>query len=305
MFSGNVTDLFKDLVRIGGKPPKNRTGKKVVAEKIDIAKKTGVLSLQEHGLEEVPAQVFDLTNLRTLDISKNKLATAGGDRLVKLSSLKTLNLDSNKLTRGSLSALANLNKLQNLSAGGNQLGQARNKSPKAGNKNTPQPDPLPLLPRSLKHVKLDSNWFTSVPPQICNPNLTRLEKLDMSFNSLAALPASIGQLVALVEVNLDSNQLPSLPDEIGKLKKLKSLSLRNNEIKVSSTNFSSKNPQPLPHSLFTDTAVVDLNLEGNNLTNTQLNLFEGFPKFLERREQIKTKGIYGGALTNLSVCGLD
>ena len=30
------------------------------------------------------------------------------------------------------------------------------------------------------------------------------------------------------------------------------------------------NPQPLPKGLFEDTVLIDLNLKGNNLTNTQL-----------------------------------
>ena len=35
------------------------------------------------------------------------------------------------------------------------------------------------------------------------------------------------------------------------------------------------------------------------------NEFEGFPSFLERRQKIKSKNIYGGALTDLAVCGLE
>lgn len=38
--------------------------------------------------------------------------------------------------------------------------------------------------------------------------------------------------------------------------------------------------------------------------STQLNEFEGYSEFLARREKVKSKDIYGGALTNLDVCGL-
>jgi len=66
------------------------------------------------------------------------------------------------------------------------------------------------------------------------------------------------------------------------------------------------NPQPIPPEVFRDTSVVDLNLHGNRLTSTQLNeLFDGYHDFLERRKKIKSKGIDGGALTDLDVCGLD
>ena len=41
-----------------GKQPKNRTGKQVVALKLQTATKTNILSLTEHGLEEIPMQVY-------------------------------------------------------------------------------------------------------------------------------------------------------------------------------------------------------------------------------------------------------
>ena len=84
-----------------------------------------------------------------------------------------------------------------------------------------------------------------------------------------------------------------------KLLKLKALSLRHNKITVKSTMFTSSNPQPIPKGLFVNTLVVDLNLEGNAMTNTQLNEFEGFHEFLDRRQKVKNK-----TLQNLSVCGL-
>jgi hypothetical protein len=42
----------------GSSQPSNRTGKKVVDQKLENAKKTGVLSLREHKLENVPDRVF-------------------------------------------------------------------------------------------------------------------------------------------------------------------------------------------------------------------------------------------------------
>lgn len=108
----------------------------------------------------------------------------------------------------------------------------------------------------------------------------------------------------MTELNLDNNVIVSLPNEIGQLKKLKSLSLKNNYIQVKSTNFSEANPQPIPASLFENTPLIDLNLHGNKLTSTELNEFEGFNVFLERRKKVKTKNLYGGAMVDMSVCGL-
>jgi Leucine-rich repeat (LRR) protein len=132
-------------------------------------------------------------------------------------------------------------------------------------------------------------------------NLAKLDKLDLSSNQLATLPEEIKNLTNLEELRLDSNMIASLPEAIGQLTKLKVLSLRDNKLQVTSTTFNdTTNPQPLPKSLFTDTRLIDLNLHGNRLTNTQMNLFEGYHDFLDRRQKVKSK-----TMTNFDVCGLD
>ena len=107
---------------------------------------------------------------------------------------------------------------------------------------------------------------------------------------------------ALTELNLDNNTIVSLPNEAGQLTRLKVLSLRNNHIQMIKNN-----PQPLPASIFVDTLLIDLNLHGNNkLSSTELNEFDGFDVFLERRKKVKTKNLYGGAMMDgdMGLCGL-
>ena len=161
------------------------------------------------------------------------------------------------------------------------------------------------LPKSLKQLKLDSNFLSSVPPSIVSNHLIKLEKLDLSQNQLATIPLEIANLKILAELNLDNNSIVSLPDPIGSLQKLKVLSLRNNHISVHSMKWSEKNPQPLPKNLFTNTPMIDLNLHGNPMTSTQLNTMEGYETFLARRQKVKTHALMGGALTNFDVCGLE
>ena len=43
---------------MGNTQPTNKTGRKVVAKKLENAGKTNILSLTEHGLEDIPVQVF-------------------------------------------------------------------------------------------------------------------------------------------------------------------------------------------------------------------------------------------------------
>eukprot|EP01083_Nonionella_stella_P058636 153548_1 len=288
--------------------PSNKIGKNVVRQKLEIASKTGVLSLCEHNLVALPEQLLQMKKIRTLDLSKNKIKRLP-NQVSTLTSMKSLKLDSNKLTKGSLQPISKLSNLTTLSLSENKLGIDTDKE---GKKIPGQA--LPSLPSSLKLLKLNLNHFQNIPPTVYARNLINLEKLDLSKNNLASVPVALfNHLKALVELNLDHNSIVSLPGEIENLKKLKSLSLEQNKIAVYSssgrkstvTKFSEQNPQPLPAVLFTATPIIDLNLKGNAMTNTQLNEFEGFDTFLERRQKLKTKNIYGGAMTDLKVCGLD
>ena len=116
------------------------------------------------------------------------------------------------------------------------------------------------------------------------------------------MPDEISQLIQLQDLRLDSNRIAALPSAMGQLSKLKSLSLRDNQLQIPTTSSKNAADQPciLPRSLFTDTALIDLNLHGNRLTNTQLNDLEGFQEFLDRRQKVKSK-----IMANLDVCGLE
>ena len=287
--------------------PKNKTNKSVLEHKLTTAQKTNVLSLTEHKLEEIPCRVYQIVNLRTLDLSKNKIQSLG--KLSVLKELKSLNCDDNLLTNTSelshLGQISHLTNLQTLSLGRNKIKYPTMAISDDGKFAF-------TLPPKLKQLRLNGNEFASIPKQILTPinttTTTTLEKLDMSYNNLAYIPIEIGNLTSLTELLLDNNVITSLPNEMGKLTKLKTLSMRNNYIQLpskSGTNFSSNNPQPIPSSIFINTLLIDLNLHGNKLTSTQLNEFDGFDTFLERRRVVKTKGLIGGAMDGDStLCGL-
>jgi Leucine-rich repeat (LRR) protein len=260
----------------------------------------GYLSLTEHSLEEIPKQVFEpelAQKLRTLDLSDNKLTNVS-PRVALLTELKSLKLDNNKFVAGTLSAVSKLEKLQKLSLNGNRMGLMPAPKGVSSAKAASPSVILPELPSSLKEINLASNVLSSIPRSIISNHLQRLEKVDLSNNQLASVDG-IWVLSNLEELQLDSNLLSCMPESMGTLKKLKVLSLKDNKFTVRSTIFHSKNPQPLPKSLFSDTSLFDLNLHGNNMTNTQVNQFEGFQDFLDRRQKVKSKMV-----ANLSVCGL-
>lgn len=282
---------------MGNTQPKNKTGKKVVAQKLEHAKKTGVLSLAEHKLESCPTQVFQIHKLTTLDLSSNKIS-ALNPNVANLKSLKSLNLEDNKLPPGSLNALGRLSNLQALNCGRNLLGRQENPSQVV--------DPLPdKLPQGMKQLKVHGNFLSSIPRPIFTSMLVKLESLDLSNNDIASIPEEISGLKNLSELTMDFNTVVSLPSSMGQLAKLKVLSLKSNRISVDSTHWSDTNPQPLPEDLFTKTPLIDLNLHGNPMTSTQLNTMNGYEIFLERRQKVKTSALVGGALTSLDVCGLE
>ena len=244
--------------------------------------------------------------MRTLDLSNNNIKSLG--RLSTLTELKSLNLDKNALRAGSLSEISKTAKLQSLSCAHNSLGVAPSSAQKGAAPTKASPPPkeisntmsLPPLPVSLKQIMLASNQLHSFPQSLLSPSLVKLEKIDLSDNQISQVPEAISALVGIQELRLDRNLIAILPNSMGEMKKLKVLSLKNNRITVKSTTFTEKNPQPIPASLFTDTPLIDLNLHGNKMSNTQLNQFDGFDSFLERRQKVKSK-----TLTNLEVCGLE
>jgi leucine-rich repeat protein SHOC2 len=307
-------------------------------QKVEHAKKLGVLSLSEHELSAVPIELFShdiVKSLKTLDLSKNQLSRLD-ERLQQCALLKTLMLDHNHLCAGCLQdILPHLEKLQNLSLshnrlasqplppharGGtgdkhvNRLGQQFSnmnlKRPGSKQQRQNQPDlapavvfpPLPVtLPapvsQSLRQLNLSYNSLAEIPQVVFT--LRKLEKLHLAGNTITLVSVEIAKLKdSLQELNLDDNKhLSSLPAEVGQLSKLKVLSLQNNQFRVV------KGSAPcLPASLFTDTPVIDLNLHGNPMTNTELNTLPGFGKFLERRTTVKTKTMF---VNNLTVCGLE
>lgn len=274
--------------------------KHVVKQKTETAHKTGVLSLTDHNLNTVPDKVYEIPNLKALDLSHNRIKHLP-NKMNILTTIRTLNLSNNKLAKGTLIPLSKLDNLQSLTLSYNQLGVDVD-----GEKKLVGP-PLPSLSSSLKMIKLDHNHLPSIPKSIYAPELTKLEKIDLSNNQINEIPKEFCENLSssLTELNLDHNQIASLPRAIGLLVKLKSLSLESNKIVVLSTSFDQRNPQPLPEELFVSTPLIDLNLKGNRMTNGQLNEFEGFGAFLERRQKLKSKNIHGGALTDLGMCGLE
>ncbi|MBS4167088.1 hypothetical protein NEOC65_002194 [Neochlamydia sp. AcF65] len=167
--------------------------------------------LSSVGLTFIPPEIFQLSQLQILYLSRNHL-TALPAEIGQLSQLQTLYLDQNQLT--ALPAeIGQLTQLQKLYLNQNQL--------------TPLPTEIGQLTQ-LQKLCLNQNQLTSLPAEI--GQLSKLKGLYLDQNQLTALPTEVGQLSQLEEFYLNQNQLTSLPAEIGQLSQLQKLCLNHNQL---------------------------------------------------------------------------
>ncbi|PWA38847.1 Leucine-rich repeat-containing protein [Artemisia annua] len=163
----------------------------------------------------IPNQLFQLTNLRYLDMSLNHLEGKLGPELGSFRKLTTLRVSNNRFQGPIPAQLFELESLQYLDLSGNKLEGVL--SPEVGNLT------------KLRYFSLLNNSFSGgIPSSIAN--LTKLETLDLSRNSLSLeIPTFIGRLTNLASLLLSSNQLTGpIPPSMQNLSKLENLLLDDN-----------------------------------------------------------------------------
>ncbi|MBS4169376.1 hypothetical protein NEOC95_000080 [Neochlamydia sp. AcF95] len=144
------------------------------------------------GLTFLPPEIWQLSQLQTLNLSNNQLTTLS-PKIGQLSNLQKLDISNNLLT-AIPAEIGQLTKLQKLDSSNNLL--------------TAIPAEIGQL---TKLQKLDSsnNQLTIIRAEI--GQLSRLQTLNLGDNHLTALPAQIGQLSHLQELDLSYNQLTIIP----------------------------------------------------------------------------------------------
>jgi internalin A len=162
-------------------------------------------------LTELPESLFQLTQLRSLNLANNKL-TALPESLGQLTQLQSLNLSKNELAELPES-LGQLTQLQSLDLSSNQL--------------TALPESLVQLTQ-LQSLKIDQNRLTVLPESL--GQLTQLQSLGLTYNELTSLPESLGQLTKLPSLMLVGNQLTTLPESLGQLTQLETLNVVGNKL---------------------------------------------------------------------------
>ena len=146
------------------------------------------LKIRGRELNDLPAGIFDLTELEVLDLSPERESCIYyrlpevPREIARLRGLRVLMLDTNDLDR--------------------------------------IPAEVCLLV-GLEKLSLSNNCLREVPESI--GSLARIRSLHLSNNRLTRLPRSIVELDALTFLDLGSNYLESLPEDISRMNSLESL----------------------------------------------------------------------------------
>ena len=165
----------------------------------------------------IPPQLGQLSQLRILELDRNRLAGSIPPQLGQLGHLQVLNLGHNQLTGSIPPPLGQLGHLRALDLSSNQLTGS-----------------IPPQLGQLGHLRaldLSHNGLTgSVPSQL--GRLGHLQELDLSHNQLTgSIPPPLGQLGHLQVLNLSHNQLTgSMPSRLGRLCRLEWLRLGYNQL---------------------------------------------------------------------------
>lgn len=231
-----------------------------------------ILDLTNCGLTSIPKEVFQLTFLKTLILGKsyNEKEVAKhrnyiveiAPQIKQLSNLRTLDLSGNALATLPIE-LEDLNHLNTLVLHQNQLRKI--------------PTVVYKLHFNLKELDLSRNRLQSIPRQIeqlknlehlnlSNNNLdvisdniaklTNLKELNCSNNKIRKITENFNDAMLLSYFNVAYNAIETLPATIGQLKNIKKLNLSNNKIKEIPAEI-----------LGWRLELVELNLQNNNLSD--------------------------------------
>lgn len=220
-------------------------------------KKTGIASLRDLKLAELPAQLWACGDaLRVADLGGNRL-TALPPSLSALARLQKLRLSLNALADSGMpwDALASLTQLVVLALDHNAL--------------TTLPAALGGL-TNLQKLAVDHNALTALPEEL--GNLTALRALSVGANALAALPPALGRCIALEELDAAGNAIPEIPAAFSTLKALRTLNLTGNRVGA------------VPPAVLTGArSLATLALHGCPITMEELRETPGFAAFEARR----------------------
>ena len=235
-----------------------------VQERIQFAKERNLtqLDLADCGLSELPEEVFELTQLRTLILGKNyqhneSLSNRNKINFLPLELSLLKNLEGLGLAFNDFSefptVITNLPRLQTLMFNGNPLTIISPEISKVkhlrilglGNAGLIDlPNEIGEL-RRLKILGLANNQLSRLPETL--KNLQHLEQLGLASNNFSEIPEVIYKLTELQVLGLANNQIQALPRHILQLKRLQKLDITSNPLPAQLIKVASKGYQGIQY----------------------------------------------------------
>eukprot|EP00038_Savillea_parva_P029877 m.74078 g.74078 ORF g.74078 m.74078 type:complete len:243 (-) comp8885_c0_seq1:1610-2338(-) len=232
------------------------------AQRMELASKTGVLSLEDLKLKAIPPEVkdkLDAQRLRTLSVSGNVIEQLP-PWLPMFTALKTLDLQRNHLS--DLPDIARMVKLETLNLRQNRFVTV---------------PPCVFELKSLKSLNVSANRLAGVAPEGFS-RLHKLQVVDLSENGLQALPTDC-HAFRMEELNLDDNALSEIDAALAKAPRLRVLRVARNKLKMAS----------IPPQLLSASTVNLIVYDGNPVSPRQFQAIEGYDEYEKRFTASKKK----------------
>ncbi|PSS32776.1 LRR receptor-like serine/threonine-protein kinase [Actinidia chinensis var. chinensis] len=165
----------------------------------------------------IPKEIGNIASLKLLLLNGNKLSGSLPDELGYLSNLNRLQIDENQISGPIPESFSNLNSVRHLHLNNNSL---------SGH----IPSQLSNL-SNLLHLLLDNNNLTGyLPPELSNIPELRILQLDNNNFNEAEIPASYGNLMALVKLSLRNCSLQGVLPDLSGIQNLRFLDLSQNQL---------------------------------------------------------------------------
>lgn len=164
----------------------------------------GIIHLDHNQIAEVPAELFQLKNVREIDISYNKITRLittvfESDEEWRCPCLEELNVSNNRLTRIP-SSIWSLAKLSTIKLSNNKLETLLPETGSIEKESSP----------SIKTVDLSSNLLKNEISSFIF-ELPGLRILNISNNKISGLPGSVWKCTTIQDLNISNNCLKNLP----------------------------------------------------------------------------------------------
>lgn len=188
---------------------------------ITIAKNNNshfIVKIENLNLKKLSKEIKDLVKnynktMLLLSLSNNNLYNLPIQ--IKIKNLRTLDLSNNKLTKIPNKELKNIPNLSKLDLSNNQIEKITNKDWKALN--------------YLKKINLSNNKIIEITNGINQCQF--LEKLNLSNNQIKKISGKVGYLNLLKFLNLSNNQITTFPKDLGKFNNTIAIYLDGNKLK--------------------------------------------------------------------------